>query len=333
LKKIIVLLVFIVKAVFVFCQNDNKTDTLSIVSYVDKIIIKINLDTQTDLYSVKTSDKSDFELAANNQYKLVLSLDYEFLGLSIGFAPKFLPGNNDNKLKGESEFSDFSFRFFIGDWTQNLRYEKIKGFYVENTKSFNLDLVEGYNSYILLPNFSTKHWEGSTSYILNNNFSLRNIAYNTEWQRKSAGSLIPSINYGYLLISSEMDGIESYEKSIDLNISAQYYYTYVIHKNWFISSFLSPSFGVRFSKSGIINDINYEKSMHWPFLLNGGLQIGFSSENIIFGTNLNFETFWYNENKQTHVTNNKVFAKIYLGLRLNPPKTVKKSFNWFNEKL
>ena len=110
-------------------------DSTRIVSFVDKIILKANIDSQIESYSINSLDES-IRLLTNNQYKLFLSLDYEFIGFSIGVSPKFLPDNNDNDLRGESSYNDFRFRFFLGNWAQSLEYSKTKGFYVENTGDF-----------------------------------------------------------------------------------------------------------------------------------------------------------------------------------------------------
>jgi hypothetical protein len=314
-------------------QNKRNKDSTSIISYTDKIIIKANLDTQTDSYSVASENGLDYRLSANNQYRLVLSLDYEFIGASIGFSPKFLPGNDDTDLKGESSYDDYSFRFFLGNWTQELQYKKVQNFYVENTNDFIPTWIDGQDPYIQFPDFKTIYWGGSTSYVLNPNFSLRNVVYNTEWQRKSAGSFIPTLRYGFTRLSATLGDTKSYENSFDISIAPEYFYTFVLHENWFLSLFLSPSFGVRFSKDGIVGTNENENHMYWPLSVDGGLQLGYSSSKFIYGANLEFESTWYNEDSMTNITNDTMFEKIYFGYRFDAPKSVKKTFNSINEKL
>ena len=119
-----------------FSQNTTEVDSTSIMSFTDKIFIKLHLDTEIDSYKVTTDNNPDLHINTNNQYKFVIFVDYDFFGASIGFSPKFIPGNNDNDLKGESSFSDFSFRFFPGKWIQRLQYKKTLGYYIENTHDF-----------------------------------------------------------------------------------------------------------------------------------------------------------------------------------------------------
>ncbi len=331
--KTFVSLFIILTFVEVSGQKSIEQDSTSIISFVDKIIIKANIDTQTDTYVLNDKlDNTFLKLTPNTNLRLTLSLDYEFIGLSIGLSPKFLPGNNDDNLKGESSFSDYRFRFFLGDWTQELEYSNVEGYYVENTNDFIPNWTEGEDAYIQFPNLKIVTWGGSTSYIFNPEFSLRNVVYQTEWQRKSAGSFLPKFDYNYTELSNIIDNVQAIENIFNFQLAASYYYTWVIQKNWFISPFLSPTLGIRFSKyDDGINSI--EKNRYFIKKLESGLQLGFSSKKIVFGANVNFNVNWYNEDRTTRIVNDKLYAKIYFGYRFNAPKIVRKPFKWINKKL
>ncbi|MFS4494112.1 DUF4421 family protein [Maribacter sp. 2308TA10-17] len=317
----------------VIAQSDEKKDSTTIKSYIDKVIVKTNIDSKFDSYVIGSSDGSDLRLVANNEYRMFLSLDYEFIGVSVGFAPKILPINNDDNLKGKTAFSDYNFRFFLGGWTSQIQYQKVQGFYIENTNEFIEDWVKGRDEYLQLPGLRTLFFGGSTSYVLNPKFSLRNVVYNTEWQLKSAGSFVPTINYGYSKLSNDLEGENIFEKSFEISLSPNYYYTYVIAENWFLSTYISPSFGVRFAREGENGTSNGSRNVYWPVSLDGGIQLGYSAERWIFGANLNFESTWYREDVMTRVENDVVYAKIYFGYRFDAPKVVQKPFDWMNEKL
>ncbi len=318
--------------IFLFCaflsissfgQNTTTVDSTSIISYADKIILKLNVDTQANAYSITdklTNTTTDF--IPNNGLRLSLSLDYEFVGVSVGFSPKFLPENDDNDLKGESSFSDFGFRFFLGNWTQELIYSNIKGYYIENTQDFIPGWVEGEDPYIQFPDLKTIKYGGSTSYIFNDRFSFRNLVYQTEWQRESAGSFLPKLEYTYIRISNRLNNVKSADNAFDVKVAPSYYYTWVLHKNWFASAFLSPAIGVRFINSTVEenNVTQKETNEHFIKTLESGFQLGFSSEKWIFGLNLNFDANWYNEDRVTIILEDKFYAKVYLGYRLNAPK-------------
>ncbi len=322
--------------VHAYSQESIKLDTIAKISFVDKIIIKTNLDTRTDTYYVNDrSGNTKLKLTTNENLKFSLSLDYEFIGASIGFSSKILPGNNDDNLKGKTSFTDYQFRFFLGNWSQGFLYNKTKGYYVENTDDYVANWVKGEDPYVQLPDLKVVRWKGSTSYVLNPRFSLRNVVYQTEWQLKSAGSFIPRIDYSYNSFVNKINDSNNSENTFDIQLATSYYFTWVIKKHWFISSFLSPALGVRFSKyegneNGVISN---GKSQYLIKTLETGLQIGYSSRKIIFGGNINFNNNWYDDNNVTNILNNKVYAKIYVGYRLDAPKIVQKPFKWINKVL
>lgn len=325
MNKIVFLTILFLCTSNVFSQNEGNKDSTSILSFADKIIIKVNLDTQTDSYHIRSENEQDLHLSANNQFKVGLSLDYEFIGFSYGFSPKFLPGNNDDDLKGKSSFVDYRFRFFLKNWTHELHYKNVQGFYVRNMNDFDSDWVEGQDSYIQFPDLKTTFWGGSTSYVLNPEFSLRNVVYNTEWQRKSAGSFIPTLTYNYIHISNRLDDGKAYENIFDIGISPRYYYSLVVDKNWFVSAFASPTLNIRFSKEKA-QDFE-ESNIYWPLSILGGLQFGYSSKRIISGLDLKFESTYYNEDTKTNITNDMFYAKLYFGYRFDVPKKIKKIVN------
>ena len=325
--------VFLMQA---YSQNVSSIDSTSIISYGDKIVVKLNADTRSDTYFV--SDKltnTSLVILPNDNLRFSLSLDYEFIGFSIGFSPKLLAGNNDDDLKGKSSFTDYGFRFFLGNWTQELIYSNIQGYYIENTQDFIPGWEENEDPYIQFPNFKTIQWGGSTSYIFNNLFSFRNLVYQTEWQRKSAGSFIPKLEYIYNRFSNRVNNLKSVENAFDIKIAPSYYYTWVIHTNWFVSAYLSPGIGFRFSNSmEELNEVILEETdEHLIKTLDSGLQLGFSSDTFIFGVNLNLDANWYNEDKTTHIEDDKFYAKLYFGYRFNTPKLIQKIFNPVRKKL
>lgn len=322
---LILVFLFCAPAYLLLAQETTEEYDDHIASFADKILIKANLDTRTNIYSYyNSSEEERLILAPNNKFKFSLSLDYEFLGFSIGFAPKFLPENNDDDLKGESSFTDYNFRFFFGNWSQTVYYSNATGYYVENTNDFIDDWIAGRDPYIQFPNLKTITWGGTTSYIFNNKFSLRNVAYQTEWQKKSAGSFIPKVLYDYNRISNTFQGAKSVEDAFDLSLAAGYYYTLVIYKNWYVSPYISPALGVRFSwetsrENGLTTR---ENNTYLLKSLESGLQLGYSSKKIVFGLQTDVLVNWYNEDKTSNIIQDKVYAKVYFGYRFDPPKQV-----------
>ena len=308
-------------------------DSTFIKSYTDKIILKANVDTEIDSYNYKTGDGTELVLRNNNRYRAYLSVDYEFIGFTVGFAPQFLPDNNDDDLKGSSDITDFRFRFFLGSWTQEVQYKSLEGFYVNNTADFAPEWMEGRDPFIQFPEFKSKIYSGSTAYVFNNDFSYRNVEYDTEWQLKSAGSFVPSVSYAYRRLSVPIGGIEEFENNFDLILSPSYFQTFVINKNWFAAIDASPGVGMRFSSSGNESSEVREKNVYVPLVFNGGLKLGYSSSNIIFGASANLGYTHLEEGSNTSLDRNDLYLKVYFGYRFDAPEFVSRSFKKLNETL
>lgn len=299
-------------------------------------MVKVYANTQTDTYSLNNTENGNkLTLASNNNYRLFVSLDYEFIGLSIGFAPTFFPGNNDDALKGESSFSDIRFRAALGHWIQGFQLGKIKGYYIENTEDFFPFWEEGTDPYLQIPTMTSKVFGMSTSYNFNPKFSFRNIFYQTEWQTKSAGSFIPSLFYNFNQLSYELGGQEAKEYSYPIRLAPAYYYTLVLHENWFVAGNLSPSMGIRFTKSTLTeNEVrSVERYNSFIYALEGGLQLGYASRKVIFGAGFTFEMNGYNEDKTNAIVNDKIYGLLYFGYRFNAPGFIDRTYKKYAEKL
>lgn len=307
----------------------SQKDTSDIITYTDKIILKMNLDTRTDIYLYENrQENTRLHLVPNNRFRMFLSLDYEFIGVSVGLVPKFLGANSDEALKGESQFTDYQFRFFLGRWVQSLSYRKIAGYYVRNTGDFAPDWTEGVDPYLQFKGLSSSSYAMSTSYVFNRKFSYRNIVYQNEWQKKSAGSFVPSLYYDYNIFDFDEDGAISKDKYFNIKMAPTYYYTYVLHRKWFLSGNVSPSLGVRFSKSeSVVDDIRTtERNTFFIRSVAAGVNLGYSSERVIFGINANFSAEWYKEESTSMVENDQFYGVLYVGYRFDPPGIVKKIF-------
>lgn len=309
------------------CNAQN--DTVALINYSDKIIVKANIDTRNDAFFYRNKEENTrLHLKPNTRYRLFLSLDYEFLGVSVGFVPKFLDANNDENLKGESTFSDYQFRFFLGKWVQGLHYRKISGYYIRNTKDFAPNWIKGTNPYLQFNNLFSEVFGMSTSYVFNPNFSYRNIVYQNEWQKISSGSLIGSLHYDYSIFDLNEEEIISREKFFNVRLEPTYYYTFVLRDNWFLSANMSPSLGLRFSKTESEVDSNpiIENNTYIVRRLASGLNVGYSSKRVIYGLNFTFSADWYNEDKVSSTENDQLYGSVYIGYRFDPPKFVQKIF-------
>ncbi|MGB5378224.1 hypothetical protein [Muriicola sp.] len=78
-KKIASILILLISTLYAHSQKIKEADSTYILSYADKFVVKLNVDTQTDTYSLTNiQDGSQLRIAPNNNYRLFLSLDTSF---------------------------------------------------------------------------------------------------------------------------------------------------------------------------------------------------------------------------------------------------------------
>jgi len=306
-------------------QEKKTVDSTYIKSFPDKVSVRINIDTQEDLFSIyNADDNSQLTLQSNNSLRLFVSLDYKFIGGSVGFAPQFFSDNTDTYLKGKSSYTNYKFRFFLGKWVQGFEFSKVRGFYVENSQDYIANWTENKDPYIQFPDLKYLTIGANTSYVFNSKFSFRNVLFQSEWQQKSAGSFVPTLYYDYNRTSLSLETIKIAEDFFNFRLALGYYYTLVVKKKGFISAYVAPAYGVRFSKNTNTtqNETTKSNDTYNTQYLDGGLQLGYSSDHFILGTNFNFSANAYKEEGSKTISQGKSYLLFYIGYRFTPPKPV-----------
>ena len=327
----IIIIVLFSFCIFVSAQNDSIDN--KVISYDDKIILRLNLDTNIDNYVISSREldiKPRLEL--NNQINTTFGLDYKIISATISFAPKFFPGNN-NDLKGKSSFTSYNFRFFLKNIIQTLSYKNSKGFYISNTQDFISNWQRNKDPYLTFPNLRIQSFGGSTSYIFNKNFSLKGIYYQKEWQEKNSGSFVPSLNYEYVIFSDTQNSVKSREHQLDISVDAGYYYNYLITKHINIAPFIFAGLGKKWSNSkDDITKNEREKQNYFTQNFGGGIHLGYNSEKIFFGSKFNYSGSHYKDDS-SNIINNNFYVLLFIGYRLNPPPKVKKVYEKIQDKI
>lgn len=321
----------------ILSKAQTDTDTANIKSYADQVMIRANLDTNIESYVFSAGKgKDEFEtiLSINNKTKTSVSIDYKIISATISFAPRFLEGNNDDKMKGKSSYTDLSFRFFPGRFIQNVYYKNVRGFYVENMKDLSSEWQEGRDPYIQFPDLRVQTFGGSTSYILNENFSARSIYTQGEWQKKSSGSWIPFVDYDLTIFRNTIDGVKSKEIQYNIGGNIGYFYNWVIGKKVSISPYLAVGIGGKFSSyKDIENERARENAQYATMRMQGGLHAGYNTDRFLFGGKLNFSAYAYDQKQNQTIENNTVYGLLYIGYRFAPPKVVEKTYDKIQKKI
>lgn len=330
--KLIVLFVFVAFTGFtqdVVSEKSSefKIDTTFIEDISDKFILKLIRDTRIDSYSINVNDGTRFGLKPNVSANYSASLDYRFIAFFVGLPKKWLNNDEMNRLKGETTNFNISFSFFFNKWIQSVRYNYTKGYYIENTG--DLEFIEDWrpniDPYLQLPDLKVQSFGGTTSYVFNaDKFSFRAFSQQTQIQKKSAGSFIPSFQYDYFSISN-ISGNES-RGTLSLAVIAGYQYNLVFLKNFNLSGGVFPGFGFEYATNPI------EKPWNPKLIANLNLNLNYQYQNFFCG--LQFSSSNSSLKEVDAVTNNTIsYGSIYLGYRFNAPKIIEKPTNWIEKKI
>ena len=304
------------------------------VNYFDKMIFKIDLNSDVDSYTIpnlnkKIKEKNTF--VPNQKIKLRFSFDYKFIGLFVSFSPNFF--TSDKSIYGDTKSLDLSFKYFYNDkFRQEVVYKNTIGFYLDDPKEF-LPIVT-------YPNLEINTLGGKTLYIINNNFSYRSYENMTERQIKNIGSFIPSIAYYFNTLKTnaiiENEKTLTKIKTVDILFQYGYMYNFVLSKKWFATLGVHPGFGLNKSKSYYFSNGLNQKKIYNSFNMNlnfdANLALGYNNKNLFSGVKVNYREYQYDKAKTIELINTKLSFDFFIGYRFKENKKLKRNFELFEKK-
>lgn len=321
---------------FCFCQITNgqeqSIDSSISLKYIepikDLVTIKLVQHTEQETLGVITPT-SKVTLRPNSLSVSKLSFNYRFISFSLSHIMKFLPGNDDDNIKGKTRGSGFGFNFNFKHWQQELSYEKTKGYYLDNTSDFISGWKEG-DPYTQFKDLTYLNFQGVTAYNFNSNFSVNAVATQSERQIRSAGSFIPHLLYRYYIIDdrTKLTGTNSSQKAgnWEVVLGAGYYHNFVFKKNWYFSMGVTPGVGYIFTDltTRYPSETILTKQKNAVFRIDGRTGLGYNGKRFFSGIHLKFSGSAYQQ-QRTKVTNQDqtVSWQLFAGYRFSTPKWLK----------
>jgi hypothetical protein len=287
-----------------------------------------------------TSDQTFYNIQPNISTESTLSFNYRFISFSLKFAPSFLPGNNDDNLKGVTKTGGINVNLIFDHLIQSLSYSHTTGYYLKNSGDYLENWTEGKDSYIQFPELNYLGFRGFTGYKINEGFSLKSLGTQTERQIRSAGSFIPFLFYNYYIIDNkiELTGLNSSQKSANVEIigSASYFYTLCFLRDFYISAGVIP--GAGFIHTKLLTRTaseNYVSRYYNPiFRLETQMALGYNSRRFFGGSQLIASWERYDQNRSsTIVTNKRLTWQVFLGFRFNSPRILRKATDKVREEV
>jgi hypothetical protein len=313
----------------------NSVDTTYIKDISEKLIIKINRDSRVDSFTIRDKENSSTTIRPNDRKNYFISLDYKFIGFSIGLPKSWSENSYENYLKGKTTDFNLNFTFFLNNWVQAVYYNTTKGYYIDSSDLSFEDSTGENTPYPQLPNFKIRRIGGSTTYAVNGNkFSYRSFLQQTQIQKKNAGSILPCLSYEYYYSTdkNEDSPTESYKKNLSLTASIGYQYNWVVFKNLNFSGGINTGYGLGYVKS--YEPIMADEKQYWEqkITLNFNVNLNYQWKNLFCGIQVSSLNNFIKE-EELSINNAINYENIYLGYRFNAPRIIKKPVTWLEKKL
>lgn len=237
-------------------------------------------------------------LEPNKKTTLGISLQYDIVAFSLGFAPSFFADNKDN---GDSKMTSFGLDLFPGRFVQRFDFYYQKGI-----------SIEANGGSIYLENLKTMKIGGSTAYIFNRKFSYRSIGLQNAKQTVSVGSFAPTLSYFYTeLDTTGQEGFGGKDYFVNIALSPTYYYNWVIAKDFMVSAGFGIGAGVTLS------DENSPKMLAQASAL---LALGYNSERFFAGINSRGMASNHQAADDVLMDDTVSYATAFIGYRFDAPK-------------
>ena len=276
-----------------------KPDTDYYETYPDKITTRIYLSQKyVHLnFPAKTGNNKDLEYKANAKLNIGAGVTYRNISANFFYGASFL--NKKDSAKGETKGLDIQLHIYPGKWAIDFLGVFPKGFYLDpmgfassNPKKYyyrpdvKLSLL-GISAY-MVPN--------------KNKFSYRAAIVNTEWQKRSAGSLLfgGEVYHGVIKGDSALVPVavqNNYPQAgikqinfFSFGPGVGYAYTLVIAKHYFLTGSMVGNLNLNFTAEQDSSKTN-KTSVNPATVFKAGT--GYNSSTWSFGINWTGNGLWF----------------------------------------
>jgi len=304
------------------------------------------LDTLLHLQTWISANQMDYSFVYNPDFRLVLApaevnnlsfgFSYRFLDLGIGFSPKFMNAQQDRKSKGNSD--QFNFRTSFNMHRFNLAFDlsKVNGFYLKNTGDFIQNTIPD-SPYVLFPDLEVYYYSFLLRYNVNPNFSTAALVGGTQIQRRTAFTLLPSLQFARFRFRdrSPTSGVQNQSTySTDLNLLFPIAGSWVMSPKFSATFGVGPSFGVDFFKSVALDDsskIVLSKGTKFTAGYTIQMAINYHSGRFFAGIESRNRSYGHKIEDLSRLIKKYTYFQLFLGWRLKAPQFAKKSLDWINK--
>jgi hypothetical protein len=326
----------------IVASTQTKTDTISRITIPDSLYIKkyktsIGLTTGWSLRNFELilgyPQSIYIKLSPNNVEQINFDFSYKFISFNYNYTAPFL--NNTNSLKGSTSRKSFGFLLKLKAFDFRFDHARTKGFYMTNTKDFDATWIKS-KPYIQFPDLINEQTGFSLAYNFNKKYSMASLTGGIEQQLKNCISFVPAFYAYYFRLhenfidSSSLSKNMDYLKDLDFNLVLPMAATLVLNKNFYLSAIVGPSIGVDGYKANNVtlsSSSGYSKTVFSTgYLMRSG--VGYTGNKWYFGAEAILRRYANHTSSEEKIIKKFYGVQFYIGMRVNPPRIIKKTVNW-----
>ena len=317
-----------------FAQSVDSLDArnLWVSSMLERVAIEVSVNNDVESFILGDVNFRQV-LKPNLGTNLRFYFRYRFLGLGVQWAPHFIPGNREDHLKGSSIALRLRAALPLKHWNTELIYNRIKGYYLENTSDF-IPWQEG-DPYLQFPNLNFAGLRLKVIYIANARFSYRSIIDQADRQLKSAGSFTPALTMRHYIVDDRSASVGTQRSvNVEASLGPGYSYTFVLGRNYFLS--LSGTVSIGYLHTTLTTRLATAdlKTGQDNFIFRGeGITgIGYNGDRFYTGVFYTLSTATFRQ-QHTTVINHETLSvyRVFLGIRFQPPGFLRRTTDRIKE--
>lgn len=277
-------------------------------------------------YFPNPSTERIMKFRPNESTHLGFGIDYRWLGLRLAFAMPFLK-NDDNKY-GKTRQLDLQAHVYSRKFITDAYWQSYRGFYIENPLHFNPDWNESF-AYPSRRDIRTQTVGASLNYVFNNErLSMQSSFKQTEWQKKSAGSVLTGANFSYFHLRADSSIVAVPRNNLfndsseitNVNISQigwtiGYVYTLVIKRHFFGTLSLNPGMALQTSRTRTEDQNKETRLLKFAFFGNGRFSFGYNGESYFCGIMAVWDRYTLNASSILRMQYSNGMFRFFFGKR------------------
>lgn len=266
-------------------QRTGKFDSDYYESFTDQITGRVFFSQKyTNLILLSKHREDDLRYRPNTTLNFGVGATYGWFTLNLAYGFNFL--NKGDDAKGKTRYLDLQSHVYTRKMSIDLFGQFYKGFYL-----YPEGTAMNSKSWYTRPDIKVRHMGVAAYYILDwDKLSMRAAMLQTEWQKRSAGSLLlgAEVYYGATkgdsaLVPSVLEAFYSQRgvtrfRYFDIGPGIGYAYTFVWQENWYAMGGITGSFPFNFQKDVRYGNYETKTTISPDLMVRAGL--GYNNESM-----------------------------------------------------